>query len=320
MNKMLRNICLAALVLAAACGPKKAGKIVTPAPRPFPPVEIPALITEPTERTEYALLHYWDKYFAASYPSDSLHLNGVSLADMKEQMGIFSSALRQVSPAVSEQAMVRLFEGLESAQRAQPGGRLLPDMAQLVRDYLYDPTSLLRNEEFYLPFVSRMAVSDQVDPARKPGYEWDTRMCSLNRPGTRAADFVFVDTEGRKRSLFGIQAEYTLLIFGNPDCTACRELMEDMSALPDVTALIQTGRLKVVDIYIDQDIELWKQRMAAYPAAWINGYDPHFTIRTDVSYNVRALPSIYLLDRDKTVLLKDAEPSDALDLLVALAQ
>ena len=166
MNKMLRYICLAGLVLTAlSCGPKKskAPALVT---RPFPAVEIPALLTEAEERTEYALLHYWDKFFAASYPSDSLHLNGVALADMKEQMGVFSTALRQVPPAVAEQAMVRLFEGLEASPS---GAALLQEMARLVRDFLYDPTSPLRNEECYLPFVSRLAVSGQVDPARKPG-------------------------------------------------------------------------------------------------------------------------------------------------------
>ena len=72
-----------------------------------------------------------------------------------------------------------------------------------------------------------------------------------------------------------------------------------------------------MDIYIDEDIALWKQRMAGYPANWINGYDPTFTIRQDLIYNVRALPSLYLLDRDKTVLAKDAEPDDVMALLLA---
>ena len=74
----------------------------------------------------------------------------------------------------------------------------------------------------------------------------------------------------------------------------------------------------MVDVYIDEDIDLWKQRMAGYPSAWINGYDPTFTIRTDRIYAVRAVPSLYLLDKDKTVVLKDAPAEVVLPALETL--
>ena len=106
------------------------------------------------------------------------------------------------------------------------------------------------------------------------------------------------------------------MIFGNPDCTACKDLMAQMNGAPGISARIADGSLKVVDIYIDEDIELWRSRMEAYPASWINGYDPTFTIRTDLSYNVRAVPSLYLLDAKKTVLLKDATPERVLGALL----
>ena len=74
----------------------------------------------------------------------------------------------------------------------------------------------------------------------------------------------------------------------------------------DLSAAIASGELKVVDIYIDKDIDAWKEHIPQYPASWINGYDPDFVIRTDLVYDVRAVPSLYLLSADKTVLLKDA--------------
>ena len=86
----------------------------------------------------------------------------------------------------------------------------------------------------------------------------------------------------------------------------------------EISALEASGRLKVVDIYIDQEIDLWKERMASYPKNWINGYDPDYVIRQDLIYDVRAVPSIYLLDRDKTVLLKDAPENVALEVLAGL--
>ena len=91
-----------------------------------------------------------------------------------------------------------------------------------------------------------------------------------------------------------------------------------MSSIPEIVALESSGRLKVVDIYIDQEIDLWKQRMASYPKNWINGYDPDYVIRQDLIYDVRAVPSIYLLDGTKTVLLKDAPEDMVLNALAAL--
>ena len=156
-------------------------------------------------------------------------------------------------------------------------------------------------------------------------------MCSLNRVGTPAADFSFTDTRGRVRTLYGIKAEHTVLIFGNPGCKACQEIMADMESTPEISALIDSGRLQVVDIYIDQDLDDWKEdiyidqdlddwkdHIPEYPAKWINGYDHNYTIRTDLIYNVRGIPSIYLLDAEKTVLLKDATPERVLTALANL--
>ena len=127
-----------------------------------------------------------------------------------------------------------------------------------------------------------------------------------------------MDIAGKRRTLYGIRADYTLLIFGNPDCKACREIMEQMAASPEISALIRSGRLKVADIYIDEEIDLWKEKADTYPREWINGYDPAFTIRTDRIYAVRAVPSLYLLDEKKNVLLKDALPETVLQVLPAL--
>jgi hypothetical protein len=94
--------------------------------------------------------------------------------------------------------------------------------------------------------------------------------------------------------------------------------MEDMESTPEVSALIEAGRLQVVDVYIDQEIDDWKAHIPDYPASWINGYDHGYSIRTDLIYSVRGIPSIYLLDAEKTVLLKDTTPERLLSTLAGL--
>lgn len=305
-------VVLVAAVVLAACGPRPAKKADAPQKRSFPRAEAPAMIDNPQERLEYIVLHFWDAFAKVDQPTDSLTIGGVPKADVEAQVGVFATLLQQVPAPVGSKAMLALYANLEKA----PG--IFAPMVELVRQYFWDPNSPVRSEALYLPFVKALSSSPLVKDDLRPGYAWDARLCALNLPGTKAADFRFIDTAGRTRTLHSVKAEYVLLVFGNPDCTACRDLVENMSSVPEISALEASGRLKVVDIYIDREIDLWKERMASYPKNWINGYDPDYVIRQDLIYDVRAVPSIYLLDKDKTVLLKDAPENVALEVLAGL--
>ena len=312
MSVRMAPILVAALALLTACGPRKTAP--APVTRDFPRAEVPKLITEPYERAVWVCEHYWDAFTAPDsfYYSDSLTVNGVPLEELEKQVGTYATLLQQVPLEDGVRAMTAFCNRLDAFQSAHPDANLFPQTVALVSRYFYDPNSPVRSEDLYLPFVRRLAASDHIDPALRGAYAWDSEMCALNRTGTPAADFTFIDTAGRLRSLYSLKAEWTLLIFGNPDCHACTELQEQMDDSPVIPALIAEGRLQVVDIYIDEDIDLWKSRRDSYPATWLNGYDPAFVIRTDRIYNVRALPSLYLLDADKTVLLKDALPDQVI--------
>lgn len=315
MKKLLTV--LLGILLLVSCG-SSPGNVTAPRTRDFPMAEIPMMVTEPQERAAWLAEHFWDRFTVPDtlYFCDSLTINGVKKEDVEKQMGLFSQITESLPLEVGTRSMVIFFERLEAFQTAQPAGNVLPETVGLVTYYFYDPNSPVRSEDLYLPFVKKLSESALIDPAYRMRYQRDAKMCALNRTGTRAADFTFIDTNGKRRTLYGIRAERTLLIFGNPDCHACKELMEAMEAYPEISQQIASGKLQVADIYIDQDIDLWKERMASYPSTWINGYDPTFSIREDLIYNVRAVPSLYLLSADKTVLLKDALPEQVLDMLL----
>ena len=201
--------------------------------------------------------------------------------------------------------MIRLHDRVEAFDRKYPEAGMYRNVMELAERYFYDPQSPNRNEDLFQPVAARMAVSDRVPEDRHAHYAFVSRVASLNKAGTPAADFSFIDSKGRLRTLYGVGAEYLILIFGNPDCAACRELVAAMDGSLPVTERIADGSLKVLDVYIDEEIDEWKAHLADYPENWINGYDPTHTLRADLTYNVRAIPSVYLLDKQKTVLLKD---------------
>ena len=55
--------------------------------------------------------------------------------------------------------------------------------------------------------------------------------------------------------------------------------------------------------------------MPLYPDTWHNGFAPDLVIPGETLYNVREIPSLYLLDREKTVIMKDAPEARLFDWL-----
>ena len=67
------------------------------------------------------------------------------------------------------------------------------------------------------------------------------------------------------------------------------------------------GKLKILAFYPDEDTQAWKAREAVIPPGWINARDASagLVVKGEL-YAIRAIPSLYLLDGRKRVLLKDA--------------
>ena len=69
--------------------------------------------------------------------------------------------------------------------------------------------------------------------------------------------------------------------------------------------LIEQGRLKILVLYPDEDLVAWRQHLGDYPSQWINAYDKGMKITSQRLYDLKAIPSLYLLDENKRVLAKD---------------
>lgn len=234
----------------------------------------PAMMTSAEERAEYMVGNYWSGYSA---DLDSLAL--------EQAFADWAALSLSVPHSVSEKSLVSIYE--------KDSLRVLP----LARKYLYDPNSPYRDEDLFGVLAERAGGEE---------YSRLARLCSLNAVGTAAADFLFEDSRGRRMRLSDVDADYTLLLFGNPGCHACKEIEAMLAGSGPIASAVETGVVKVLDIYIDEDLEAWRGHLTDYPRSWLCGFDPLLVIRDGGFYNIRAIPSLYLLDKDKTVILKDA--------------
>ena len=131
---------------------------------------------------------------------------------------------------------------------------------------------------------------------------WPVRTASGARPTISAIRW----RRAAAGTLYGLQAEYVLIFINNPGCAMCREIREAITASPMLSEMIERGRLEVLAIYPDEDLTEWKAYRDQIPASWINAYDKGCRISSEGLYDLHAIPALYLLDRDKRVLVKDS--------------
>ena len=133
-------------------------------------------------------------------------------------------------------------------------------------------------------------------------------MADKNRVGSTATDLEFVTIQEQRGKLSEIEAEYLLVYFYIPGCVQCvmmREWIEEDTAYQE---LHSAGILQALAFYPEKNMELFQSYRTSIPSTWINARDPDgmSQLEEEGKYQMRGAPTIYLLDRNKKVILKDA--------------
>ena len=196
--------------------------------------------------------------------------------------------------------------------RSLRGSRdMFANFMTLAEKYLYDPNSPYRDGELYLPFLQWTIHCNQIEDVWKERPRYQLKLVLENRVGTQAANFHYI-TNGTavKGTLYGIKSEYTLIYFNNPECHDCGRVHGYLVASKIFTTMLQTGRLKLLALYPDEDLGAWSRHKEEYPSSWIAA---RYAKKADrETYHLPAIPSLCLLDKNKKVLLKDA-PVEAVE-------
>ena len=171
---------------------------------------------------------------------------------------------------------------------------------------------------FTLPAIPQIMVAPEQRAEFLVKHYWDNvnfadtnyihhpEIAQKNRIGTKAINFTYTLASGAQGSLYQLNADYLLLFINNPGCHACTETIEGLKQAPIISQLIKEKKLIVLSIYPDEELDDWRKHLNEFPKEWINGYDKKFTIKEKQLYDLKAIPTLYLLNKEKTVLLKDA--------------
>jgi len=257
---------------------------------------IPLIITDPQARASYLADHYWDNF----------DFNDTALINKPE---IAEQAFVNYIEILSHTALPVIVSSINNTiEQALANEYMFVYFTDLFEKYLYDPNSPMRNEEVYIVALDYIVASPKVDETNKIRPSFQLEHLNKNRPGQIAADFTYTLANGKREKMHNIKSDYLVIFFNNPGCQACKQIQFGFEQSPVILRMQAMGKLKVLAMYTDRDIDAWEQYQSVIPTQWINGYDDAFVINDEKLYDLRAIPNLYLLDKDKRVILKDAPP------------
>ena len=257
----------------------------------FPYIAVPNHILE-EERHGYMTDHFWDKFDFA----DTLALAQMDSVDLTRA---YVSWIRYGANLDKNngEAMRRLM------RRAATSRKMFDYFFTLAETVLHDPNSPFRSDELYIPVLEEVLASPYYDEYERMAPQYDLDMAMKNRVGQKANNFRYTTASGRTSSLYDIKSRFVLIYIHNPGCPMCRDIQSALTASSLIGEMVADKSLVVLAIYPDRDLTEW--RNYKLPEQWISGYDKGCVIETKQLYDLRAIPTMYLLDKDKRVVLKD---------------
>ena len=299
---MMRSIYIYIMVLvvlilpACASRASKSAEATNEAPKSevqkrFPYITVPNHILA-EERRGYMTEHFWDRFdFAdtlALAQMDSVALTHAYVSWLRNGVDLTKN---------NGEPMRRLM------RRAATSRKMFDYFFALSEMVLHDPNSPFRCDELYIPVLEEVLASPYYDEYERLAPQYDLDMAMKNRVGYKANNFRYTTASGRTSSLYDIKSEFVLIYIHNPGCPMCRDIQAELTASVEVSEMIAAKRLVVLAIYPDRDLTEW--RKYKLPEQWISGYDKGCVIESKQLYDLRAIPSMYLLDGNKCVMLKD---------------
>lgn len=258
----------------------------------FPYTE-PAYVAGDDAR-EWISLHFWDNYDFAR--AKELYTSQAS----REGFALFVHTL-YVNPF--EVAMQSLEGMLHKAAATEDG---YWNILEIAEDVLYDPLSPIRNDMLWEQvLLHAISPASPLDDGSKARYRTLHRIVSRNQEGALSTDFVYTTANGKKARMHDLESPLVLLYFYNPGCGECAYAREKILSTGYLEELYRRGLIKVLAVYPDGDIEEWRKYLTENPSWWITSYDDGGVISKEDLYDLKAVPTFYLLDSEKVVIMKD---------------
>ena len=256
----------------------------------------PESLTDLTERCDWQIEHFWE-------PLDIKSKKSVNQSALNHAFSVYTLCMDWATPAVVEKSTATLVKKISK----NPG--LLIQMIKAAEENLYGPRAPFWRDEVFSQWLRAGVECKKIDATRRQRYSNMLRRLEGSMIGRTAPSFDFETAEGSKGRYFPMSTP-TILFFGDPDCIDCSR--ERLRLETDVTLsrLVDQGRANVVYIVTDPQSPSWQTKVADISPKWAVG-----AAEVDDIYDLRATPSIYVIDGEGKISAKLLPAREAAALL-----
>lgn len=277
MKKLTSIICLFVTLLCHAQSDND---------RYFPYPEAPEELENLTDRTNYLVIHFWDRCNLKS-----------AILDRDKFKGAFIDYI-SFMPYADAEVVHTSIDNLISRFQKDPDNLLT--LAEIAEATLYNDEGDFVSDELFMPFAKAVAGHKKISSAKKARFAHEAKILEQSQVGMKAPEIEFTRPDGTKGRLSEINAAYILLFFNDPECEECQLARVRLSADININQLIDEGYLKIVSIYPGEADKEWAESVAKYNERWIIGAADD----VDEHYDMRNSPVLYYLNPRHKILSK----------------
>ena len=260
--------------------------------------EIPGTITDTEKRANFLVMHYWDRF---DFNNEKL----IARPEITEQA--FVDYINILNYVPKDDAYKSLAHTLK---KSETNTVMYMHFASLFEKYFYGVNSPFRNEEFYMKVIRELLKSSQLTNKKKSGYRFQREMMGKNRVGEKSLNFKYTRANGKTNDLYSIKSDYLILVFIHPGCSRCVSVAKQIDSSEAINEAKRRNTqnrtmMTMMTICPYNDVDEWTNHLHEFPPQWLHGYDKDTEIIKKRLYDIQAVPVIYLLDKNKTILLKN---------------
>ncbi|MBR4787492.1 MAG: DUF5106 domain-containing protein [Bacteroidales bacterium] len=252
---------------------------------------------------EYYTIHYFD-----NFPWEDPRIFSTPLGDTKTK-GFQSLLMQQWNTPIVDSAILSSFR----ASKANPTSHRI--FFEKLEKVFGDHASPYRIERLYIAMLKDMLTTKGISELDKRHYTYELNAIDKNNEGERANNFRIMTSTGDTTTLYDIQSEYLLLYLQHPTCPTCQRVRKMMSDFPFLNKAIASGKLKVLTVYFEDETEVWNNYIHSPEAnpTYLHGWNFDQSISEKKLYDTRAIPYMFILDKDKKVLRRNVMENDLED-------
>lgn len=122
--------------------------------------------------------------------------------------------------------------------------------------------------------------------------------------GRTAPDLLMYNRDNQAVRLHDVDAAYVVMFFWDPECGHCKK------SIPDIKLFYETYHPKGIEIFAvctslqDEVAKCWETVDERGMGDWLHVVDPYLRSRFKQIYDIRTTPQIYILDKDKKIVMK----------------